>query len=136
MRSTLTTHGVTATVDGQEHLLGARCGGCETHTFPVQSTCPRCGGAMVETALPRGGTVWSCTVQRIRPKPPYVGPDEFEPFAVGYVDLGTVRVESRLDGKPVDQWRIGDAVHLVAGDPDGVGDVWSYRFVPDEGGSS
>ena len=53
----------------------------------------------------------------------------FEPFAVGYVDLGPVRVESRLEGKPADNWRIGDAVRLVAGAPDANGDVWSYRFV-------
>ncbi len=70
---------------------------------------------MFEAALPATGTVWSSTVQRIRPKPPYEGPDDFEPFAVGYVDLGPVRVESRLDGRPVDEWRIGEPVRLPPG---------------------
>jgi uncharacterized OB-fold protein len=95
---------------------------------------------MSATELPAAGTVWSWTVQRIRPKPPYDGPDEFEPFAVGYVDLGPLRVEARLEGKPVADWRIGDSVHLVAGAPDEHGDVWSYRFVASDadpaGGSS
>ena len=60
------------------------------------------------------------------------GPDEFEPFAVGYVDLGPVRVESpaRRATAPT-AWRIGDAVQLVAGQPDDDGDIWSYRFVPE-----
>ena len=69
-------------------------------------------------------------MQRIRPKPPYEGPDDFEPFAVGYVDLGPVRVESRLEGKPVDEWRIGEPVQLAAGAAGADGQVWSYRFVP------
>jgi hypothetical protein len=64
------------------------------------------------------------------PKPPYRGPDEFEPFAVGYVDVGPLRVEARLDGKPVDDWRIGDRVRLDTGADDG--DSPAYWFVPDE----
>ena len=85
---------------------------------------------MYEVALPATGSVWSCTVQRIRPKPPYEGPADFEPFAVGYVDLGPVRVESRLEGKPVDEWRIGESVQLAAGPAGADGQVWSFRFVP------
>jgi uncharacterized OB-fold protein len=87
---------------------------------------------MSATALPANGEVWSWTVQRTRPKPPYDGPDEFEPFAVGYVDLGPLRVEARLEGKAAASWQIGDAVHLRAGAPDERGDVWSFRFVADD----
>ncbi len=53
-------------------------------------------------------------MQRIRPKPPYNGPEPFQPFTVAYVDLGPVIVESPLFGRPVDQWSVGDAVALVA----------------------
>ena len=122
--------GVVTEVDGERRLAGSRCGACDTHAFPIQATCPRCGEAMFETALPATGAVWSCTVQRIRPKPPYEGPDDFEPFAVGYVDLGPVRVESRLEGKPVAEWRIGEPVQLAAGAAGPDGQVWSFRFVP------
>jgi uncharacterized OB-fold protein len=103
----------TATVDGRPHLVGGRCGECDTHVFPAQRGCPRCGGTMTEVTLPATGRVWSWTVQRTQPKPPYRGPDEFEPFAVGYVDLGPVVVETRLAGRPVESWRIGDEVQLV-----------------------
>jgi uncharacterized protein len=126
----ITVNGVVTDVDGESRLVGSRCGDCGTHAFPVQATCPRCGAAMFQTALPATGAVWSCTVQRIRPKPPYEGPDEFEPFAVGYVDLGPLRVESRLEGKPVADWKIGEAVRLAACAAGPDGQVWSFRFVP------
>ena len=66
-------------------------------------------------ALPTRGTLWSFTVQRFRPKsPPYAGPEEFEPYAVGYVELGdTIIVESRLAGIEFDDLRIGLPVELV-----------------------
>ena len=48
--------------------------------------------------LARTGTLWSWTIQSFRPKsPPYVGPEDFTSFAVGYVELpGEVIVETRL----------------------------------------
>lgn len=70
-------------------------------------------------------------MQRLRPKPPYEGPDEFEPFAVGYVDLGPLMVEARLvthPGEAVDAWEIGQTVELVTGDPNADGEVWSFSF--------
>ena len=75
-------------------------------------------------------------MQRFRPKPPYEGPDEFEPYVVGYVDLGDVKVEGRLDGRPVDAWTIGDPVRLALGAPDDDGAVWTYRWIADDGGAS
>jgi uncharacterized OB-fold protein len=123
-----TVQGLITTVDGVQRLVGARCTVCDTHTFPAQGTCPQCGSDMLAVALPRHGKVWSWTVQRIQPKPPFAGGAEFEPFAVGYVDLGPVRVESRLAGKAVDAWQIGDPLVLVVGAADADGSVWSYWF--------
>jgi len=131
MTSTIDRRGLVTFVAREARLVGARCEACDTHTFPAQSACPRCSAGMTVVALPRSGQLWSWTVQRTRPKPPYRGPDEFAPFAVGYVDLGPVRVEARLEQNPVEAWRIGDQVQLVAGEPDDDGNVWSYRFVPD-----
>jgi uncharacterized OB-fold protein len=122
--------GLVAVIDGEAHLMGVHCTRCGTHAFPPQDACPRCGAPSDPVALPPHGAVWSWTVQRTRPKPPYHGPEQFEPFAVGYVDIGPLRVEGRLDGHAVDAWRIGDAVRLVAGEPDARGEIWSYRFVP------
>ena len=48
-------------------------------------------------------------------KPPYAGPQPFEPFVVAYVDLGPLKVESPLFGLPIDAWSIGDEVRLASG---------------------
>jgi hypothetical protein len=55
-------------------------------------------------------------VQRLAPKPPYAVEGEFEPFAVAYVDLGVVKVETKLAGRAVDAWHIGEPVHLAVAD--------------------
>ncbi len=114
-------------VQGEEGpaLLGARCGACGTTTFPKQESCPDCTRVdMEECLLPREGTLWSFTVQGFRPKPPYSGPEPFEPFGVGYVQLGdAVIVEARLTENDPSRLRIGAPVELVlepfTQDPDG-----------------
>jgi uncharacterized OB-fold protein len=81
-------------------LAGAQCVDCSTVTFPAASGCAKCAGAhMAPVELADHGTLWTYTVQEIEPKAPYRSPqDGFVPFAVGYVDLGDVVVETRLVG--------------------------------------
>lgn len=101
-------------VDGRVALLGCRCGHCSAVTFPAQQFCPRCTRAgMVPVPLARTGTLWTYTVQGFRPKLPYDGPEEFSPYAVGYVDLGEVLVESRLDVPVGHRLVIGEPMGLV-----------------------
>jgi uncharacterized OB-fold protein len=128
MPATGATTGPLVDDDGGTRLQGARCATCDTHVFPAQGTCPRCGSDLTPTALAGDGTIWSWTVQRIAPKAPYrAGGDEFEPFALAYVDLGPVLVEAPLSGRPVDAWQIGDAVRLVTG-ADDRHPGWRYWF--------
>lgn len=91
-------------------LAGSSCGDCDVVVFPAAERCPGCAGHNVmRTALPDRGTIWTWTTQSFAPKPPYeVPPSGFEPFVVGYVDLGAVLVESRIIGEV----EIGDAVEL------------------------
>jgi uncharacterized OB-fold protein len=91
-------------------LAGAGCADCGVVVFPAASRCPSCAGSSIERrALPERGTVWTWTSQTFAPKLPYVAADEgFEPFVVGYVDLGSVLVESRMVGAVA----IGDEVQL------------------------
>jgi uncharacterized OB-fold protein len=132
MTNTIDRRGLVAFTEGEPHLVGVRCTTCGTHAFPVQLACPRCGAPTEPVTLPDHGALWSSTIQHIQPKPPYQGPDPFEPFAVGYVDLGPIRVETRLAGRAPDAWQIGDGVQLVPGPPDADGNVWSYEFVPED----
>lgn len=82
-------------------LRGVRCTDCDEVTFPVQTSCQRCGSTGVETIdLPTTGTLWTWTSQSFKPKEPYKGledPENFAPYYVGYVELeGFTRVETRL----------------------------------------
>jgi uncharacterized protein len=121
--------GLLTFTDGQPHLLASHCSQCSTDTFPVSPSCPCCGGdALTPIALATRGFVWTWTVQRFQPKPPFRANGQFEPFAVGYVDLGTIRIEARLAGKPVDAWQIGDRVQLVVGALDPQSDWQAFWF--------
>ena len=83
-------------------------GGRHRVTGRIVFPCPA-QDAFDPTPLSPRGALWSYTVQRFRPKsPPYAGPEVFEPFAVGYVELpGEVIVETRIVGVPFEDLRIG-----------------------------
>jgi uncharacterized OB-fold protein len=100
-------------------------------TFPAQRSCPACASLAVEKRLlERTGALYTWTVQGFRPKPPYAGPAEFEPYGVGYVELpGEVRVETRLTVADPDRLRIGMPVELVIVP---FGDKVTYAFAPME----
>jgi uncharacterized protein len=97
--------------DGDIRLRGGRHRESGRIVFPF----PASGDAYEPIALAREGALWSFTVQRFRPKsPPYAGPEDFEPYAVGYVELpGEVIVESRLVGIAFDDLRIGLPLRLT-----------------------
>ena len=77
--------------------------------------------------MSRTGTLWSWTIQSFRPKsPPFVGPDEFTPFALGYVELpGEVIVETRLTR--MTNLRIGMAMALEIVPYDGGRAIFAFR---------
>jgi uncharacterized protein len=87
-------------------------------------------------ALPRRGTLWTWTTQGFEPPPPYraaAEAGEFEPYAVGYVELpGFLRVEGRLTESRPERLRIGMPMEVVAVT---LGDRVTYAFAPVEGES-
>jgi len=97
---------------------------------------PRPDGDRYEAVeLPRFGRIWSWTVQRFRPKsPPYRGPEAFEPFAIGYVQLGdVVIVEGVLTGIDFIDLAIGLDVEtvLIPFGADTAGrTILTYAFAP------
>ncbi|MFF7388076.1 Zn-ribbon domain-containing OB-fold protein [Streptomyces scabiei] len=116
-------------------LVGAHCGRCGTVVFPRQTSCPRCpAGSMSAHVLPVRGRIWSWTLQAFPPKPPYRPPTGgYQPYHVGYVDLGAVLVETRL-AVPRTEIRIGLPVRLITvpafHDEDGT-EVLTFAFRPD-----
>jgi uncharacterized OB-fold protein len=118
-------------------LIGSRCSACETVTFPSQDSCPRCAStAMARHLLARRGTLWAWTTQDFPPpSPPYAGAGgkAFVPFGIGYVDLGDVKVETRLTEANPDALQIGLDMELVIvpfrTDDDG-NEVVTFAFAP------
>src|SRR5580693_4405597 len=103
----------------EPRLIGARCAGCDLVGFPAGLACQRCGGTEVSpTLLPDRGTLWTFTTQGFRPpSPPYDGADTaetFQPYTVGYVDLGgQIMVEARLTEPDPARLTIGQQMRLV-----------------------
>lgn len=121
------------TPDGPR-LVGGRCADCGTVAFPRPASCARCTGTTVDQhLLPTEGTLWTFTVQGFRPKAPYDGPEEFEPYGVGYVDLGgEVLVEARLTESAPERLQIGAPMRLVLQAYGQQGDtvLETYAFAP------
>ncbi len=101
----------------QPQLIGSRCTLCGIVTFPAQDACPRCASTeMAEHLLARRGRLWAWTTQEFPPPaPPYAGASgaAFVPFAVGYVELGDVKVETRLATADPEALRHGMEMELV-----------------------
>lgn len=98
MTSVAVDAGLFASLD-PPRLAGSRCASCGTVAFPAQDGCPQCGDEMGPVELADHGTLWTWTVQSFEPKAPYRPPATgFEPFGVGYIDLGDIIVEARLAG--------------------------------------
>lgn len=122
----------------EARLLGGRRRSDGRIVFPLPQG--DAADAYEAVELPSRGTLWSFTVQRFRPKPPYDGPGDdgsFAPYAVGYVELpGAVIVESRLETERFDALRIGMpmafTLQTFRTDPDGQ-DVLTYAFKPADG---
>lgn len=108
-------------------------------TFPTQPDCPRCTSDRMENeTFARRGTLWTFTTQQFVPKsPPFAysqTEEEFEPYAVGYVEFpGQARVEGRLTETDATKLRIGMEMEVVVvpfmQDADG-DEVVTYAFRP------
>ena len=96
---------------GEPLLLAGR----DRETGRIAFPAPADEARFETVSLPRAGHLWSWTVQRFRPKsPPYAGPEAFEPYAVGYVQLGdTIIVEGRLTGIAFDDLCIDLPMRLI-----------------------
>ena len=122
---------------GEPQLIGSRCTECGMVTFPAQGSCPRCASTeMAEHLLARRGRLWAWTTQDFPPpSPPFAGAGgrEFVPFGVGYVDLGDVKVETRLTESDPAKLRTGMSMELVVvpfrTDGDG-NEVVTFAFRP------
>ncbi|MET7475893.1 OB-fold domain-containing protein [Streptomyces sp. NPDC005648] len=102
--------------DNPLRLIGSECADCALVSFPAAPTCVQCASTESKRRLLADhGTLWTYTTQDFRPpSPPYDGPEAFEPYAVGYVELpGELLVEARLTEPDPDRLRIGQPMRLT-----------------------
>ena len=126
------------TEDQEPALLGTRCKECGTVFFPKETfACrnPRCTGtALEEVPLSRRGRLWSYTNNCYAPPPPYVAPENFEPYAVAAVELEAeqmVVLGQVVPGIAVEELSAGMEMELVVDtlfeDDDNEYLVWKWR---------
>jgi uncharacterized protein len=78
--------------------------------------------------LSRSGTLWSWTRQDFKPKEPYDGPENFEPFLIGYVELpGEVIVETRIVEASLEDLKLGMTMEFVITPFDERRSTFAYR---------
>ena len=114
-------------------LAGTRCAACDETALGQRATCPACSAPSVtHTSLGARGTLWTYTVVRYRPPGDYRGPEPFEPFGIGLVEVPEgVRVMSPIRCAP-SALAIGMPlvfVPEVRTDPDGT-EVVAFAFAP------
>lgn len=107
----------------QVRLAGSQCSQCGEVTLGSVSHCPNCGSdKLTEIALSERGSLWTYTVARHKPPGDYRGPEPFEPYGIGLVELPEgLRVVTRIDGD-IDEMEIGKPMVFNPGlrhDPDG-----------------
>lgn len=92
-------------------LLGARLTDGSI-VFPIPEG--EAGKDVEVVELSPRGALWSWTSQDFRPKSPYDGPEPFQPYIIGYVELpGQAIVETRIEGVRLDQLALGMEMKLV-----------------------
>ena len=95
-------------------LLGSKCEHCGEVSIGTNSVCLNCGGDQIEKIeLSADGELWTYTIIRHKPPGEYLGPEPFEPYALGLVELTDgVRIMAPLEGT-VDSFEIGSRLQLV-----------------------
>lgn len=127
-------------LDDGAHLIGSKCFECGEVRFPASPFCPQCCRETTENiSLSQRGRLYSFTVQRFRPPPPYKGPEPFEPYGVGMVELPEgLRVTSVLEESDPDRLRVGMELELMITkffeDEEGR-ELVAYKFKPIGGDS-
>lgn len=119
----------------QMRLIGSKCHSCGIVNFGKRFYCDNCSSKdLEEVQLPAKGKIYSHSVVRFQPPPPYKGPDPFVPLPVAWVALNEkLKVISYIVDCPPEKLAIDMEVEMVMqkGWTDEKGnDVLMYAFRP------
>lgn len=127
-------------LDDGAHLIGSKCLDCGEVRFPANSFCPQCCRETTQNIpLSQRGSLYSFTVQRFKPPPPYKGVEPFEPYGVGMIELPEgLRVTAVLEESDPAKLQVGMEMEFMItkffDDEDGR-EVVAYKFKPIGGDS-
>ena len=111
----------------EPQLLGARDADGKL-VFPIPEGDAAKGMKVVK--LSRTGTLWSYTKQEFKPGPPYDGPEEFEPFLIGFIELpGEIIVEGHIVETTLEDLKLGMEMELVITAFDDRRSMYAFRPV-------
>ncbi len=118
------------------HLIGSKCSNCGEVFFPKRKVCAKCSQESLEAIpLSRRGRVYTSTVVRRAPPPPYKLSGNFIHFGLGHVELPEgVLVPTVFTGCDTSEpLPIGTEVEMIVDkleeDEEG-NDVMIYKFRP------
>ena len=117
------------------YLQGTKCRDCGEVFFGKAVACQLCQSEALETvSLSRAGKLYSYTINWNKPPGDYKGPEPFQPFAVGLVELPEgLRIISVLSDCDFEQLSIGMGLELqveeLYEDEEG-NSVVTYKFKP------
>ena len=118
-------------------LMGTRCRDCGEVLLGEAIACQLCQSQNVESiSLSRTGKLYSYTINWNRPPGDYKGPEPFQPFAVGLVELPEgIRIVSVLTDCDFDKLKVGMNLELsveeLYKDEEG-NTVVTYKFRPQQ----
>ena len=113
------------TNDAEPSLIGGRLPSGKI-VFPYPSGDAAEG--VVPWRLSRKGTLWSWTRQDFQPKEPYEGPEPFQPYLIGYVELpGEVIVETRIVDAKLEDLKLGMPMEFVVAPFDATRATYAFR---------
>jgi uncharacterized OB-fold protein len=94
-------------------LLGSKCESCSEVSIGTNVVCLNCGNDNITSIeFSPTGELWTYTLIRHKPPGEYLGPEPFEPFGLGLVELPEgLRIMAPLEGD-IDSFRIGDQLQL------------------------
>lgn len=95
-------------------LMGSSCLSCGEVYFGKAVACQQCQAEdMDDITLSRQGTLYSYTIARNKPPGDYKGPEPFEPFAIGLVELPEgIRILAPLKEVNFNEIKIGMELEL------------------------
>jgi uncharacterized OB-fold protein len=133
--------GIFEQLEGGARLIGSRCHQCGEVTFPVNSFCPQCCTETTEPIpLSPRGVLYSFTIQRFKPPPPYRGPEPFAPFGVGMIELPEgLRITALVQESDPSRLRVGMEMELIIAklfDDDEGNEILGYKFKPIQSGTA